>query len=117
MARKQDWSSRDPGAPPRFKQFEDMARDMVGDATMPDLFFVSVGGHIVTISLDFKAAYEEWRVRSRGNKVETALEDRLFGVIASVEPEEDDSPKLVRHDDSGHFVRMYGEQVGYQPEE
>lgn len=117
MARKQDWSPREPGARPRFKPFEDMARDMVGDGKTPDLFFVSVAGNIVTVSLDFQSAYEEWRVRSRGNRVETSLEDRLYGTIASVEPEDDGSPKLIRHDDSADFVRGFVVEAGYQPEE
>lgn len=116
MARKQDWSPRAPGAPPRYEPFEAMAREMVGDGKQPNLFFVAVAGNIVSISLDFRTAYAEWRARSLGLKIETSLEDRRFGVIASVEPEEDNDSKLVRRDDSRDFIRMYGDDIQSQEE-
>lgn len=114
MARKQAWSPRAPGSRPRLEVFEEMARSTVGDGKRPDIFFVGVGGNIVTITLDFETAYEEWIRRARGAKIETTLEDRLFGVIASVETADEGSTQFVRIDSSRDFIRMYGPAVGYK---
>jgi hypothetical protein len=114
MARKQAWSPRTPGSRPRLEIFEEMARSMVGDGKRPDIFFVSAAGNIVTITLDFETAYEEWIRRDRGAKIEITLEDRLFGIIASVGPVEDGSKEFIRIDSSRDFIRMYGPAVWYR---
>jgi hypothetical protein len=107
MARKQAWSPRAPGSRPRLEILDQMARDMVGDGERPDVFFVSVAGNIATVTSSFKTAYEEWVRVSWKAKIETALEDRLFGVIASVEPEDDGNARLIRIDSSKDFIRMH----------
>jgi hypothetical protein len=85
---------------------EELAREMVGDGKSPDLFFVSVGGNIVMIAQDFHQAYYAWQSFSESMEIETALENRQYGVIASVEPEDDEpGSRLVRLDDSEGFRR------------
>lgn len=106
MARKQAWNPRGPGAGPRLEILNQMARDMVGDGERPDVFFVSINGNVTTVTSSFRTAYEEWLRVSRTKKVETSLEDRVFGVIASVEPEDEGSSRLIRIDSSKEFLEM-----------
>jgi hypothetical protein len=78
---------------------------MIGDGQEPDLFFVTVEGDVVVIAQDFAVAYRAWKGYSQPPERETALENRTYGVIASVEPEEEDSSVLVVRDDSSGFRR------------
>lgn len=89
----------------RMEQLEALARDMVGDGGKPDVFFVSVEGGIVMVTLDFEAAYHAWREYSAPKNRETALENRSMGTIASVDPIEEGSPRLMLIDDSEMFLR------------
>jgi hypothetical protein len=90
----------------KIKQFEDMARSLVGDGKKPNLYFVSIKGVIVTITRDFETAYNQWRNISQGTTQETALEDRQTGTLASVEPETDQpNAPLTTIDDTWHFMR------------
>lgn len=101
MAKKgpKDWT---PGE--RLEVLEALAREMVGDGRHPNLFFVSSEGNIILISRDFDAAYRKWLEHARQDDHETALEDRLNGVIASVEPESDKpGAELEIRDDSERF--------------
>lgn len=67
-----------------------MARDMVGDGRKPNRYFVTDGGRVVLVTTDRVAAYRHWVVLARRRPLaESALEDRLFGVIASVSPDSD----------------------------
>ncbi len=85
-------------------ELQDVASEVVGDGKRPNIFFVSSEGRIILISLDFDVAYEAWvKVSDVAKKVETALEDRQTGVIASVEPLEDRGGELVWMDDSATF--------------
>lgn len=85
----------------RVLDLEKMASNLVGDGKAPNIFFVSIGGNIVMITLDFDAAYEFWKQNSNQRQHETALEDRKTGVLATVEPESDEpGAKLVRFDDT-----------------
>ena len=84
-------------------QLDQMARDIVGDAKHPNMFFVSVGHHVILVALDFRVAYSLWQDLSMDRAFETTLEDRQHGVIASVEPADDDDPTLMRLDDSVTF--------------
>lgn len=93
-----DW---DPQA--RVKELETLATEMVGDGKKPNLFFVSEQGNILLVTRIFQAAYDLWYRVSLRVDVECALEDRLTGVIASVEPSEDDPKKLMLLDMSRQF--------------
>lgn len=98
MPDPREWSPRR-----KIRRLEELASDLIGDEKDPNLFFVTVEGAVVMITVDFKAAYEYWKFLSRAN-VETSLEDRKNGVIASVEPESDrPGARLVRYDDSHDF--------------
>ena len=81
---------------------------MIGDGKSPNLFFVTENGVTVTITRNYAAAYFEWRnLAWNYPRIECALEDRKFGVIASQEPESDTINKLIIRDDSGTFLRHH----------
>lgn len=101
-----EWSPR-----ARVRELEDLARKMVGDGKKPNLFFVSLDGNIILISRDFETAYGEWKKHATRRNAETALEDRLWGVIASVEPESDDpGSRFVLFDDSVYFLKSHPQE-------
>ena len=81
------------------KELEGLARNLVGDNEKPNLYFVSDKGGVLLVTTDFIMAHGTWKQLPRDQ--ESALEDRLVGVLASTEPESD-SPKarLVTYDDS-----------------
>jgi hypothetical protein len=85
----------------RIEALEALAREFVGgDSREFNLFFVTDNGVVVTVSQDFRSAYEQWkRLSARYPMQECALEDKT-GVLASVEPEEEGSTVLVILDDS-----------------
>lgn len=87
----------------KIAEFEQMARDMVGDGLVPNLFFVSCKGTIGMITGDFQAAYDYWKALPK--TMETTLEDRQWGVIADTSPDEDNSKLLVTWDDSRAFLK------------
>lgn len=92
----------------KIPQLEELASEMIGDGGSPDVFFVSLKGNIVLITIEFEEAYQKWR-ESRWGRLgchqESTLESRQYGVICFVEPEED-SQKLVVHDDSEEYKRQ-----------
>ena len=95
MAGRKDWDPR--GAwPRRIQALEELPRNMVGDGGTPNLYFVTVKGNVLLISQDFEIAYRAWREFSFPAKMETGLEDRQVGVLASVEPDEA-TGRFVRH--------------------
>jgi hypothetical protein len=75
-----------------------IARDFVGDASGVNVYFVSdEHGDVVTITYDRDVAVEHWRkLADRRPLVESTLEDRHTGVLASVEPEIDAPGALLR---------------------
>ncbi len=76
--------------PAKIAALEILACDMVGDGKAPDLFFVTDQGVVITVTRNKSVAYDEWRnLAARRPMVESAMESRRFGVIASVEPESD----------------------------
>jgi hypothetical protein len=80
---------------------ENMARDMVGDGKFPNVYFVTLKGDVVTVTTDKDVAFEHWRKLADPVLHQCALEDRLFGCLASVQPESDEpGAKLVVIDDS-----------------
>ncbi len=83
-----------------------LATKYVGDDQKPDYFFVTDRGNVITITDSFNLAYEQWeRLANRDPFQECALENRDFGVIASVEPESDGSSSLIIIDDSRMYSR------------
>lgn len=69
------------------ERLNDLARDFVGDGNVPDVFFVTDRGDVVTVTYDATVAYDHWRsLASRRPLIESALESRKVGVVASVEP-------------------------------
>ncbi len=99
MAGRKDWDPRK--GVRAVEALEALARDMVGDGKSPNLFFVTVEGKVILISQDFEPAYKTWRYYSFPIRTETGIEDRQYGVMAAVEPDEDESGRLVRRFDMG----------------
>lgn len=88
----------------KIEEFEELARNMVGDGKAPNVFFVSLNGRIQTITENFQLAYSEWKRLPRN--VETALEDRQWGIICDNSPDEEKSNKLTFYDDSASFLKL-----------
>ncbi len=94
----------------KIEKLEELARTMVGDGEKPNVFFVSESGEIRLVTTDFDLAYQCWRNISESLERETALEDRLNGTLASVQPEyesgcgEQPAP-LQRFDDTRGMLR------------
>ena len=86
---------------------DELARNLVGDGNLPDLYFVSVKGEVFLVTSDFELAYHAWLAKSVYQNVETALENRTYGVICSVEPKDDDDDTLITLDDSYSFRKEY----------
>jgi hypothetical protein len=90
--------------PRKIEALENLARTMVGDGRNPDLFFVTDQGVVVTITRDKDVAYDHWRqLAARSPRLECALENRQFGVLASVEPSGTDENKLIVRFDNIHL--------------
>jgi hypothetical protein len=80
----------------KIDQLETLARDMIGDGQSPDLFFVTDRGQVVSVDVCALSAYGRFMALARRpEKHECALENRTFGVIASIEPI-DDTPNARR---------------------
>lgn len=79
-----------------------LARDYVGDGESPNHYIVTDRGNVVTVSDSFNTAYAHWqRLAARRPLVECALEDRLTGVLASVEPRDNPTDtRLIVIDDT-----------------
>lgn len=86
---------------PKVSELETLASALVGDGKTPDVFFVTDQGAVVTIDTDASRAYSVWvALASRSPRRECALENRTYGVIASIAPETDDpGARLIRVDD------------------
>ena len=82
----------------KIPELNKLATEMVGDGQSPNLFFVSCKGNILLVTTEFDTAYDYWRFMPRD--VETMLEDRLNGVLASTESIEDGSTILRTYDDT-----------------
>lgn len=82
----------------RIDELEMLASSMIGDGQEPNVFFVTYKGDVVLVTTDGEVAHRMWQEMPRG--VETSLEDRLYGVIASTEPDSDEpGAPLVSYDD------------------
>lgn len=86
-------------------QLDEMARTIVGDGKSPNLYFVSEKGLVVLVERSYLKARKRWEQLPRN--VETCMEDRLTGVIASNEPDEDGSKRLVVIEDFDTFERHH----------
>lgn len=72
----------------------------VGDGKHLNYYFVTDRGHVVMIADDAEAAYYRWLAIAQSTPLhECALEDRLTGVIASVEPISETDDTLCVQDD------------------
>lgn len=93
--------------PKRIKELEKYISVTVGDGKAPNLFFVSSNGANILISRYFDVAYRVWRGLASDRRIESALEDRQHGVLASVEPESDaPGARNVVHDDTNMLRRL-----------
>jgi hypothetical protein len=88
--------------PAKIERLEQVARDMVGDGGKPNLFFVTDQGIVVAITRDFDSAFLQWKdLADRRPRAECAIEDRKTGVLAAVEPENDEpGAKLIMYNDT-----------------
>lgn len=92
----------------KIKPLQALATDMVGDGKNPNLFFVTEQGITVTVTRDFEMAYRQWETLAHTYpQIESALEDRKWGVITSVEPREQGVGRLIRIDDSRQFRKFH----------
>ena len=97
--------------PREITQLEQLARDVIGDTKAPELYFVSDQGVIVTVTRSAAIAYAHWKqLAARRPLVESALEQRSYGVLASVEPADDTGVLRVYPPESGKTigVRLVG---------
>lgn len=105
----------------KIKELDKLATEMVGDGQKPNVFFVTLKGKVTTVTRHFEVAHREWR-KFAMQRMESALEDRQTGTIASagVEPtyHENDNGTIVEgpavwqvHDDSimFKFIRKDGD--------
>lgn len=90
-------------APRRIDALEKFTSATVGDGKSPNLFFVSEQGTNVMIARSFQPAYDYWR--SLPSNAASALEDRQYGCIASVDTDEENPGRLVRRDDSYTYLK------------
>lgn len=83
------------------KDWEDQAREQVGDGKTPNIYFTSKKGIIQLITVDFSSAYSLWKTLVRDfPDDESSLEDRKCGTLASRWREDEGSTKLVTQDDT-----------------
>lgn len=77
---------------------ETLARDVIGDAQSPNLYFVTDRGKVQTVTTDYPTARDHYnRLAHRLPRMECALEDRGYGCIADVAPSSDTpGARLVR---------------------
>lgn len=91
-------------------QLNDLARKMIGDSQLPNVFFVSVANDTQLVTTDFNQAYSFWKGLSRTQKTkEPALADRVYGLICSVEKgiNPDYPHGYTTLDDSKAFLRAF----------
>lgn len=84
----------------KIRPLEELARSVIGDGKTPNLYFVTDRGVVVTVTRSAEAAYRHWReLAKRSPRVESAVEDRQAGCLASVAPDDDGSTRLIIIDD------------------
>lgn len=96
--------------PKKIKQLEELARDTVGDGTAPDLYFVTDRGTVVTVTRSLVLAYRHFRELARRDfpRLACALENRTYGVLASLDTDEERGPGLYLIDDVPGYAKGRG---------
>lgn len=90
------------------KNYNEQARNEVGDGCLPNRYFVSVEGNVFIVSENFDEAYAIWRHLPKN--VETCLEDRLTGTICDTSLNEE-TGKLETHDESTRWIEWIEQQT------
>lgn len=88
-------------------ELDALATQLVGDGKAPNMFFVSLEGRgVITVTQDAHRAYNEWkRLAMQSKRLQPTLEDRVHGVLASVEPMDDENDtKLGVYDNFRDFI-------------
>lgn len=102
----------------RIESLEKLASETIGDGANnrqePNLYFVTQEGNVVLVTTSFATASREFDSLARLVNQECALEDRLCGVLASVqhdidEETEEELDRLVLLDERGVLARYYPE--------
>ena len=69
-----------------YDRLNQLASELVGDNTSPNVFFVTQEGRVLTATLDRRTAYLAWRLlAAQRPRVECALEDREHGMVCRIE--------------------------------
>ena len=84
---------------------DELATTTVGDGKSPNIYFVSKDAKVICMTTSYQLARKTWE--DLPTNVETAMEDRKYGVIASNEPEENGSKRLVLIEDFHTFERFH----------
>ncbi len=87
MAGRKDWDPREHYQYPRLQALESLASKLIGDGKSPNVFFVTVEGRVVSITQDLEVAKRAWEGFAASMNIETSVEDRLVGVLASITPD------------------------------
>ncbi len=69
----------------KINQLNSLAYDMVGDGQTPNVFFVTLKGDVVLVTVDVAQAYGYWRGLANARK-ECGLEDRMIGTVCEAGP-------------------------------
>lgn len=88
----------------KIKKLNELATEMVGDGKSPNIFFVTKAGNVVMITTLLQNAYTCWLNMPPG--CESALEDRQYGTICDISPENDNSKRLHVSDGMKDFCRF-----------
>lgn len=78
------------------KLLNELPVNLVGDGQMPNMFFVSVKGNVVLATTDAHAAYGYWEQLNPNQ--DSALEDRLNGVVCSSSIEDETDTRIIIDD-------------------
>ncbi len=87
MAGRKDWDPREHYQYSRIGALESLASQIVGDRKSPNVFFVTVEGRVVAITQDLEVAKRAWEGFAGPMDIETSIEDRLVGTLASITPD------------------------------
>ncbi len=90
MAGRKDWDPREHYQYSRLQALESLASETIGDGKTPNIFFVTVEGRVVVVTQDLMIAKQAWGLFAESMDIETSIEDRLVGVLASIEPDSDE---------------------------
>lgn len=73
----------------KVKQLNQLATEMVGDGKRKNVFFFTVEGDVRLVGTEFNVIHSAWKQFVMDNpRVETMIEDRKNGVVASAGMEE-----------------------------